>query len=209
MEPCLIILNCIKYADKRAKQLSTWLASPDFPIKRWYHVIGNPRLPTEFQFDTDQHILYVNCADNYISLPQKTYLAVKAVCKEYPSVNYILKTDDDMNCNISALIKCMDTIYKAEYDYGGRLLAVNDHMSVYHYASVEPKDRTPRLCRGTVYASGRFYFLSRRAAEFILKQRKVFWDSIFEDNAIGYTATKLPGVKPFMIEDKSVFYEFS
>jgi hypothetical protein len=207
MEPCLIILNCIKYADKRQKQLATWL-NKDFPIRLWYHIIGNPKLATEFEFDEENHILYVNCKDNYISLPQKTYLAVKAVCKKYPEVNYILKTDDDMNCNISGLTSCMDTIAKGEFDYGGRLLAVNDHMSTYHYPSVDKEDRVPRLCHGTVYASGRFYFLSRRAAMFILKSRPIFWNAAFEDNAVGYAVTKMPGIKPYMVEDKSVFYEF-
>ena len=207
MEPCLLILNCVKYVAKRERQMATWL-NADFPIKLWYHVIGNPRLATEYQFDNDKHILYVNCKDDYISLPKKTYLAVKSVCKEYPAVNYILKTDDDMNCNIDALNACMDTIYKGEFDYGGRLLAVNDHMSVYHYSSVEKEDRVPRLCHGTVYASGRFYFLSRRAAAFLLKSRAVFWDAAFEDNAVGYVVTKMSGIKPYMVEDKSVFYEF-
>lgn len=207
MEPCLFILNCNKYADKRTKQRSTWL-NEDFPIKLWYHVIGNPRLATEYTFDTEQHILYVNCKDDYISLPQKSYLAVKAIRKQYPHVNYILKTDDDMNCNIEALKAYIDKIYKGSFDYGGRLLAVNDHMSIYHYPNVEPKDRVPRLCHGTVYASGRFYFLSQRAADFLITKRKIFWDAIFEDNAVGYAVSKMPDIKPLMIEDKTVFYEF-
>ena len=86
---CLMILNCKKYFYKRNIQRSTWLHN--FTIMPYFHIIGDTTIQTDYIFDDENHLLTVNAPDDYISLPKKTYMAVKAIRDHYPEIQYILK----------------------------------------------------------------------------------------------------------------------
>jgi hypothetical protein len=52
----LLIMNCKKYEYKAQKQKETWLKNlPDFLI--YFHVIGDPTLCTDFEFNYSKNIL--------------------------------------------------------------------------------------------------------------------------------------------------------
>ena len=203
MQYCLLILNCSKYEYKRQRQINTWLK--DFPIDLWFQVRGNPLQSEEYIFDTSNHILTVNIPDDYVSLCKKTYTALKAIYETYPHVSHVLKTDDDMDCNITNYMKLSKLF--SNFDYGGFLVEhKNDHWSTYHYHdSIEKK---PALCRKTNYANGRFYFISRRGVKHILTYRELFWDSMFEDNTVGFALQSLSNITILPIHDKLIFFEY-
>ena len=67
-EVILLIFSCQKYAHKVAKQKQTWLQS--FTTIPYYHVIGDPLLATDFQFDNDVIHIYRKSI-NYLALPKK------------------------------------------------------------------------------------------------------------------------------------------
>ena len=97
----LLILNCKRYKEKAEKQRRTWLR--DFTLMPYYHVIGEPQLSTPFLFNEEDRILYVRCADDYVSLPKKVIAAYAAVQRTY-QFKYIFKTDDDqILCDASFL----------------------------------------------------------------------------------------------------------
>ena len=68
-EYIMLIMNCKKYMKKALFQKKTWL--PNIPqYLKYYHVIGEPELDSEFKFDNENHVLFVKTADDYNSLPK-------------------------------------------------------------------------------------------------------------------------------------------
>jgi hypothetical protein len=92
-EVIMLIMNCKKYEWKSNIQRNTWLKQvPEF-IK-YYHVIGNEELETDYIFDNDSNILYVKTPDDYNSLPNKVITSFKAVNETF-IYKYVFKTDED------------------------------------------------------------------------------------------------------------------
>ena len=89
-----LILNCRKYRKKAEKQKKGWLCKlpNDF---LYFHIIGDEYLKTDHILDVPNHILYVKCKDDYLSLPKKVSCAIKAF-NETITYKYIFKTDDDI-----------------------------------------------------------------------------------------------------------------
>ena len=64
----LLIMNCAKYKWKADLQKETWL----FLISlKYYHVLGDENLTTDYKFDNELNILWVKTKDDYNSLPKK------------------------------------------------------------------------------------------------------------------------------------------
>jgi hypothetical protein len=89
----MLIMNCKKYVKKALFQKRTWL--PLIPsYLKFYHVIGDDNLATEYKFDDENKILWVKTADDYNSLPKKVIASYKAVSETF-RFKYLFKTDDD------------------------------------------------------------------------------------------------------------------
>lgn len=203
MSVCLLILNCSKFEHKRQIQLNTWLQ--EFPLSLWYHVRGNPDQDEEYIFDASEHLLTVKVPDDYLSLPKKTYSALKSVREYYPEITHILKTDDDMGCNTSALMKLLGTF--TQYDYGGFPVHIlQDQLSTYHYRYIS--EAKPESVLRAVYANGRFYFISARGIDHIVNQKDLFWKHVFEDNTVGAALGTLPDLRFLPVPDKLIFKEY-
>jgi len=180
----LLILNCHKYKYKSEYQKKIWLDKIPDSIS-YFHIIGNATIcgVHDYIFDNDNHILYVNTKDDYMSLPHKIIMAIKAIHENY-KYKYIFKTDDDQ-----MLIKdtFFDTVIKlltnGDYHYGGFTLEVKDHISTYWTVhNFLPKDL---FLKGTKYCNGRFYLLSCTLIEDLLKHKDQIKTHIMEDHAIG------------------------
>jgi hypothetical protein len=168
-------------------------------------VIGDPTISSEYEYREKENIMYVQCKDTYEALPKKTYLTILAVQRLFPEVEYLLKTDDDMKCEIPAFEKMLEKIIG--YDYGGQIVEIPTYMSEYHYPNVDPEFRKPYMVQSTQYCPGRFYFLSRNARRSLIAQKEFFAKQIFEDYTIGYLATRIPNVKVLELDAMSVFHE--
>lgn len=182
----LLILNCEKYKHKADLQRQLWV-DRELPSNiQYYYVRGDPTLKT-FEFNHADHILYVNCKDDYVSLPQKTIKALDAVEKTF-HYKYIFKTDDDqMLVNKTFFQDLIKEIQEYKYDYGGFALDVKDHYSTYRIERVEKKI----LLKACTYCNGRFYLLSRRAVKHLLLREIDFQDYVFEDHAVGLSLSDL------------------
>jgi len=186
----LLILNCDKYKHKAELQKQLWI-DKELPSNiQYYYVRGDPTLKT-FEFNHANHTLYVNCKDDYISLPQKTIKALDAVEKTF-KYKYIFKTDDDqMLVNKTFFQDLMKELQEHKYDYGGFTLNVKDHYSTCRIERVEKKI----LLKACTYCNGRFYLLSNRAVKHVLLKEKDFEEYVFEDHAIGLSLTDLYKIK--------------
>lgn len=191
----LLILNCYKYKYKADRQIETWLKKLDNNDNNenniiYFHVIGDVEKckvnndNADYFFDFHNKILYTKTKDDYLSLPHKVITALEAVNRTY-NYDYVFKTDDDQELVDDEFFnKMMTTLSTKNYNYGGRLLNVNDHYSTYYTVHSELPKKL--LLRRTSYCSGRFYFLSKAAVINLLDKKEHIKEHVIEDHAIGY-----------------------
>ena len=143
-------------------QKQTWLKNiPSF--LKYYHVIGDPLLETEYKFDNENNILWVKVGDDYNSLPNKVISSYNAIYETF-HFRYILKTDDDqmlVNPKFFDILVGLIQTTRPQIHYGGYVVDVkNPYISEYHKIHPELPKNLPIL--QTKYCSGRFYFLSKQ-----------------------------------------------
>ena len=182
----MLIMNCRKYEWKADIQRNTWLKSVPSFIK-YYHVIGNEDLETEYKFVEEVKILYVKTPDDYNSLPNKVITSFKAVNDTF-NYKYIFKTDDDQNLINENFFEVLYKLLNAKgppIHYGGHIVEVTTpYLSEYYKLHPElPKNLPIQI---TKYCSGRFYFLSYKAIQNLLTKRETIVKEFLEDYAIGY-----------------------
>lgn len=195
-EYIMLIMNCKKYLHKAKFQKTTWLPKiPDY--LKYYHVIGEPELDTNYRFDNENRILWVKVDDDYNSLPKKVIRAYEAVYETF-DFKYIFKTDDDQNLvneqffnvvkgitnNSNSNINNSNNKSK-KIHYGGYIVDVkHNYLSQYHKIHPELPEYLPIL--QTKYCSGRFYFLSRQAISNLITKKEFIEKEFLEDYAIGF-----------------------
>jgi hypothetical protein len=182
----MLILNCKKYIKKAVFQKKTWL--PNIPTYlKYYHVIGDETLDTDYKFDDLNNILWLKVADDYNSLPKKVIAAYIAVSKTF-SFKYIFKTDDDQILTNSKFFDIITNLIKKMSPpphYGGYIVDVKQpYLSQYNRIHPELPSELPLY--KTKYCSGRFYFLSRSAISNLINKRDKIEKEYLEDYAIGY-----------------------
>jgi hypothetical protein len=180
----MLIMNCKKYIKKAKFQKMTWL--PKIPsYLKYYHVIGEPTLDSEYKFDDENQILWIKVEDDYNSLPKKVIRSYEAINKTF-KFKYIFKTDDDqilVNDKFLDIVKGLTSNNKIHY--GGYIVDVKqNYLSQYHKIHPELPEYLPIL--QTKYCSGRFYFLSKQATENLISKKSFIEKEFLEDYAIGF-----------------------
>jgi hypothetical protein len=185
----LLIMNCKKYANKSDKQKSTWLPNLP-PFLKYYHVIGDELLTTNYEFNHEQNLLTLKVPDDYNSLPKKVIGAYKAI-DETHSFKYIFKTDDDQMVSNTLFFDTISKLIQLKSPhYGGFIVDVKQpHLSQYNKIHPELPSYLPIY--KTKYCSGRFYFLSLKAVLYLLSKRENIEQEYLEDYAIGFHLSAL------------------
>ena len=209
----LLIFNCYKYRDKALKQKDTWLQSLPSNLL-YFHVLGEPNLETDYQFLTEDNILLVRVEDDYNSLPKKVIRAFLAIQSVY-QFKYIFKTDDDQQVTNIKFFDIIISLLNKKWDdpdsrlhYGGQIVNVQKtYLSQYYRIHAElPQDL---LVKATKYCSGRFYFLSLNAVQFLIKEKKELVEAEYlEDYAIGYHLSDLYKTNLLALDTNKYFTDF-
>ena len=185
----LLIMNCVKYDYKAAKQRESWLKGLQIP---YYHVLGNPELEANYQFIDQERILWVKTPDDYNSLPKKVLSSYAAVKQSFPAVQYIFKTDDDQMLQSNNPNKFFDNVNQmlkrrmqtAKIHYAGNIVDVpKAYLSQYYRIHPELPKELPVYV--TKYCSGRFYILSMEAIAYLITKRELIFQEYLEDYAMG------------------------
>ena len=186
----LMILNCKKYQHKAELQKQGWLTNIElFFNLKYFHVIGDKELckDKEYIFDFENKIIYVNTADDYMSLPAKVITGYKAINETF-DYKYILKTDDDqMLYKEGEFSKIIFLLEKQISYYGGKIWHHNGgiHLSPNHPEM--PKNIMVEPC---TFASGRFYYLHKDLVKNILTKFNIIKHRYLEDHAVGFYIDK-------------------
>ncbi len=206
----LLIMNCQKYSEKATVQKNTWLKELPSSIK-YYHVIGNSMLKTNFKFDDEERKLWVRNHDDYNSLPHKVITAYDAINETY-DYKYIMKTDDDQqvqSCSqfFSTLTKLFDSP-SFSYHYGGFIVDVKlPHISQYY--RIHPELPRNLKIEAIKYCNGRFYFLSYKAIQDLITKRESISKEYLEDYSIGYYLESSLKTNIFPIKTDIYFKDFT
>jgi len=182
----LLIMNCKKYEKKALFQKTTWLNSIPSYLK-YYHVIGDENLVSDFVFDDILQILWVKTPDDYNSLPKKVIAAYHAIYDTF-HFKYVFKTDDDQilinNRFFDIIISVINKSIPRPH-YGGYIVNVEKpYLSQYNNIHPELPSRIPLYV--TKYCTGRFYFLSKSAVSNLINKREQIEQEFLEDYAIGF-----------------------
>jgi hypothetical protein len=208
----LLILNCVKYCNKALKQKKTWLQElPNNLI--YFHIIGDPNLTNDYLFDHNNNILYVNCKDDYNSLPKKVINAYSAISKEY-QFKYIFKTDDDQELTNKTFFQTLMKVLNINSvnsnlkpQYGGYIVDVKVPY-ICKYNLIHPELPDNLIINQGKYCSGRFYFLSEEAVADLLFKKDLIKAELLEDYAIGTHLLANFKTNIFFIDTNSYFKDF-
>ena len=182
----MLIINCKKYIKKANYQKETWLKALP-PYIKYYHVIGDNNLETEYKFDEESLILYVKTDDDYNSLPKKVITSFKAINETF-TFKYIFKTDDDQILINPTFFDILIKTIKGsnpKTHYGGFSVNITKP-TVSNYYKIHPELPTNLVLHVTKYCSGRFYYLSKDAVIYLLSKINNIKNEFFEDYAIGF-----------------------
>jgi hypothetical protein len=168
----------------------TWLKLIPSYLK-YYHVIGDTNIETEYEFDNENNVLKVRVEDDYNSLPKKVIASYIAVNNTF-NYKYIFKTDDDqilVNNQYFDLLCNLIKVKEPKTHYGGFIVDVKQpYMSEYHRIHPELPKQLPLYI--TKYCSGRFYFLSSEAVQYLILKRANIEREFLEDYAIGFNLSR-------------------
>jgi GR25 family glycosyltransferase involved in LPS biosynthesis len=174
------ILSCEKYKDRRNKQ--------DLKLCpfEYRYFIGNPELIEPLE-KREEKIVYLPCKDDYTSLPQKVYEMIKWINSNYPQIDYIFKTDDDIKFNFLHLIENFQNISLKKFEYAGLSVDCKEYYSDY----LKKKDSSEPLIKvpNTKYCPGGGYFISKKCVD-ILLSNLLKENTVFEDQSVGYCLNK-------------------
>lgn len=187
----ILITNCKKYYYKRELQLNSWIKKLK-PNVKYYHVIGDRKrfenIDSDYIFDQDSRIIYVNTDDDYLSLPEKLITAYQAVNENFV-YKYIFKTDDDQEVREDFWEIILSNL-EENIHYGGFKTTLKKEEKIFGknpYTDEHPEllEREIILEKGS-YCGGRFYLLSNKAINNLLINKKEIKKRVIEDHAISY-----------------------
>jgi len=168
----------------------------------FYYFLGDPNLDKDYVIDEPNNIVYLKVPDNYESLSLKTYNAIKFISENYPQIEGIFKTDDDIDLDIDKLYKLVTENNKL--DYYGEYCDATAQSSDYHFGKCEGDliNHTRIYIPDVKYCAGGGYYVSNRVINTILKYKYIYEGIIFEDVATG-VALNRDGIIPSNVDVKS------
>lgn len=182
----MIILNCKKYKNKALFQKVTWLPKVDSFLK-YYHVIGDESIDQDYIFHHESNLLIVKTKDDYNSLPEKVFMAQRAISETF-KFKYLFKTDDDQILVEPRFLNMISRVLMAKtphVHYAGYIVDVpKPYLCEYHRIHPELPKHLPVY--QTKYCSGRFYVLSNEAVQDLQGKKERITSEYLEDYANGF-----------------------
>ena len=198
----LIILTCEKYKVERMEKHKKQLENCNFNYR---YFIGNTNI--RVPIDTGE-IVYLPCGDNYEDLPDKTYESLKWVTNNYKSIDYIFKTDDDIELKFNNIYKLFQKLMVKGINYAGNGNIIKEEIETKnHFGKCKNKKLNKKkfILKKCIYNSGGLYFLSKLSIDILLKNfNNPKYNYIYEDYKVGLIlndfkikCVKIPNMKNY------------
>jgi hypothetical protein len=202
----VMLLSCQKTEDRRQACRETWMAHGVPDDMRVVFLVGRPGREPALAGD----VLYLDCPDTYLALPQKTWNGIREVLLRWDA-EWIFKADDDTFVNLQRIRH-----YPRSHDYIGRAVPTVEPLKVpWHVGRCKYETREaasvrcpavgagpssyPAVGAGPRYSAvehtpsvsawaggGVGWFLSRRAARLIAREPKSHVaKEAYEDKFVG------------------------
>lgn len=167
-----------------------------------YYFIGDPSLEEEYGVDEENNVVYLRVADNYESLPMKTYGAVKFALENFQDQIYgLLKTDDDIELDLSKIYPYLQE--HKDVPYCGITTKITDpnNLSYWHMGKCESEElnRTPQRVPLAEYCAGGGYYLNLDSMKKIVDSLHMYEGMIFEDASTGHVLNSY-GIYPLTVD---------
>jgi hypothetical protein len=177
----ICVLSCRRYLARRNSIRLTWKGTLERQSSRCrvLFIIGRPGQAAGIEGDC----LYVDCEDNYESLPAKTLEAI-TFCATNLEFEYLFKTDDDVYVNPRNFAQRIPM----GYDYFGHPSGTSsDIVRDWHFGKTEGEAKFYEGKYCGPWASGGGYWLSHRACEWLAKNAPSGYarSEVFEDKMVG------------------------
>ena len=181
----VLIITCYKRIKLLNQVRNTWMKDLKKLGILCMFVIGDCK-KNNLQGD----ILFVNCKDNYESLPQKVFLGFK-FCLDNFNFTHVYKVDDDTLINPLNLI--FTSLSLTNKDYIGRPEKITkDFNRFWHKGKCQDTKTNSipypanRINLNRVYAKGEVgYFLSYKGITNLVKYTNYVFTDLYEDKSIG------------------------
>jgi hypothetical protein len=154
------ILSCRKYEYRRKLQKLN-----NCPFEYMYF-IGKPEC-IDVEVDIENRTVYLPCKDDYESLTLKVYHMLKWI-QTNKEVDYILKTDDDIQFNFSNLSEIFLRAHLLNIDYGGYVVQNKEKYSLYHSIRNDVQNKKEVLLPLIEFCPGGGYILSKRSIDIVI-----------------------------------------
>lgn len=221
------VTTCYRTMHLTKNQYDKWLTNIHaFPFL-YLKFVGNPMIDSDWIYNEKEQLLILRCEDDYINLPNKIYMYMKAVHTLFPKCKGVFKTDDDIDIYLDKLYTLLESHQNIPYvgkKFDGRPY-LSTHLSFKpHLVSKYPEfEHIPVQLKDADYCAGGGYYLHMTTVEKLLKHSDIFKPfptnnymdflndtkthfenlHVFEDKTVGY-ALRQENVLPYNVDIKSV-----
>ena len=154
----IIILSCKKYLHKAIKKIQDFKKSNINAICKIF--IGDDNFENDHQIND---IVYLKISDNYESLIMKVHRAINWFIKNY-DIDYIFKTDDDININFIKLYDIFKNEISNKILYCGNTVMFTPFKDTWHFNKCQDSKFNKKVINVNqygVYCSGGGYFVHK------------------------------------------------
>jgi hypothetical protein len=140
-----------------------------------------------YEFDSTNDILILNCIDTYEGLTDKSFKLFQTINKLFPNATGCFKCNDDIIPNIDSINIFM---IKNKHDYVGNCTKTKSYYSKWHYNKCSSIEfNTPKLVPECSYCGSPLYYLSKKALNLFNTDIDTSTCVFYEDVAIGVYLT--------------------
>ncbi|ARF08737.1 galactosyltransferase [Catovirus CTV1] len=189
----IMICCCYKYKNQYEKVSVYWNnIEKEHRMFRIFYLFGNPKIEkNEYNSKTKQLILKVE--DNYESLPKKIYEAINYINLNFPEIEGIYKTDDDIEVkNIDELLRQIKLSCVKNINYCGLVVDKVDsglikETRLRKFSNKKLKDVKYDASN---YCYGAGYYISKKSMNYIGSNKDYMYEQYLEDVSIGHILNK-------------------
>jgi len=188
----IIICCCYKYYKNYELCYEKWKnIIVAYPFINFFFIFGTPG---STNYDENTHVLQLDVDDDYDSLPKKICKAYQFIMDNYPHIEGIFKTDDDIDFtnNCGLVLELVMALQNGD-NYCGIFIDKTRPMKICTARLKKFNNLKSNIIYshdGAIYCHGAGYYISKKSAMYICSNIEYVSYRHLEDVTIGYILNK-------------------